>query len=72
MFVWLVMKPNPQGGALMMIAIFIDLVSCRRFPFVSLFVSRVIRFAFVEFTNPESVPIALQYNGALFGDRPIK
>ena len=72
MFVWLVMKPNPQGGALMMIAIVIDLVSCHRFPFVSLFASHVIRFAFVEFTNPESVPIALQYNGALFGDRPIK
>ena len=68
MFVWLVTKPNPQGGALMMIAIVIDLVSCCRFPFVS----HVIRFAFVEFTNPESVPIALQYNGALFGDRPIK
>ena len=30
------------------------------------------RFAFVEFSNPESVPIALQYNGAMFGDRPIK
>ena len=30
------------------------------------------RFAFVEFTNPESVQVALQYNGAMFGDRPIK
>ena len=30
------------------------------------------RFAFVEFALSESVPIALQYNGAMFGDRPIK
>ncbi|XP_019857879.1 PREDICTED: splicing regulatory glutamine/lysine-rich protein 1-like [Amphimedon queenslandica] len=30
------------------------------------------RFAFVEFANPESVQVALQYNGAMFGDRPIK
>ena len=29
-------------------------------------------FAFVEFANPESVQVALQYNGAMFGDRPIK
>ncbi|XP_064385893.1 serine/arginine-rich splicing factor 11-like isoform X3 [Halichondria panicea] len=29
------------------------------------------RFAFVEFAIPESVPIALQYNGAMFGERPI-
>ena len=33
---------------------------------------RVCRFAFVEFSSPNSVPIALQYNGAMFGDRPIK
>ena len=32
----------------------------------------ICRFAFVEFAMPESVPIALQYNGAMFGDRPIK
>ena len=30
------------------------------------------RFAFVEFSSPDSVPIALQYNGAMFGDRPVK
>jgi arginine/serine-rich splicing factor 12 len=30
------------------------------------------RFAFVEFACPDSVPIALQYNGAMFGDRPVK
>lgn len=30
------------------------------------------RFAFVEFASPDSVPIALQYNGAMFGDRPVK
>ena len=30
------------------------------------------RFVFVEFARPESVPIALQYNGAMFGDRPVK
>ena len=30
------------------------------------------RFVFVEFAKPESVPIAMQYNGAMFGDRPIK
>ena len=34
--------------------------------------SSLSRFAFVEFTNPESVQIALQYNGAMFGDRPVK
>ncbi len=34
--------------------------------------SPLLRFAFVEFAVPESVPIALQYNGAMFGERPIK
>ena len=31
-----------------------------------------LRFAFVEFSMPDSVPMALQYNGAMFGDRPVK
>ena len=30
------------------------------------------RFAFVEFADQASVPLALQYNGAMLGDRPIK
>jgi arginine/serine-rich splicing factor 12 len=30
------------------------------------------RFAFIEFANPESVQIALQYNGAMFGNIPIR
>eukprot|EP00117_Sycon_ciliatum_P030595 scpid66748/ scgid24077/ Splicing regulatory glutamine/lysine-rich protein 1; Serine/arginine-rich-splicing regulatory protein 86; Splicing factor, arginine/serine-rich 12; Splicing regulatory protein 508 len=30
------------------------------------------RFVFVEFATPEAVNIALQYNGAMFGDRPLK
>ncbi|XP_065905520.1 splicing regulatory glutamine/lysine-rich protein 1-like [Dysidea avara] len=30
------------------------------------------RFAFVEFSDQASVPLALQYNGAMLGDRPIK
>ena len=34
--------------------------------------SLIYRFAFVEFASPDSVPIALQYNGAMFGDRPVK
>ena len=38
---------------------------------LSLF-SLSLSFAFVEFANPESVQVALQYNGAMFGDRPIK
>ena len=39
---------------------------------IFLFFSFLCRFAFVEFSSPNSVPIALQYNGAMFGDRPIK
>ena len=32
----------------------------------------ICRFAFVEFADQASVPLALQYNGAMLGDRPIK
>ena len=30
------------------------------------------RFAFVEFSEPSAVNTALQYNGAIFGGRPLK
>ena len=30
------------------------------------------RFAFVEFTDQSSVANALQYNGVIFGGRPLK
>lgn len=30
------------------------------------------RFAFVEFTDQSSVANALQYNGIIFGGRPLK
>ena len=39
---------------------------------VKMLLSLSLSFAFVEFANPESVQVALQYNGAMFGDRPIK
>ena len=34
--------------------------------------SQVSRFAFVEFTDPNSITQAIQMNGAIFGDRPLK
>ena len=39
---------------------------------LNLFISYCFRFAFVEFADQASVPLALQYNGAMLGDRPIK
>lgn len=30
------------------------------------------RFAFVEFSEPGAVNTALQYNGVIFGGRPLK
>lgn len=34
--------------------------------------SQVSRFAFIEFTDPNSITQAIQMNGAIFGDRPLK
>ncbi|CAK9291340.1 unnamed protein product [Gordionus sp. m RMFG-2023] len=34
--------------------------------------SQPTRFAFVEFSNQESIPLALQYNGVLLADKPLK
>lgn len=31
-----------------------------------------LRFAFVEFSEPSAVNTALQYNGVIFGGRPLK
>ena len=34
--------------------------------------SQASRFAFLEFTDPNSITQAIQMNGAIFGDRPLK
>ena len=36
------------------------------------FLFSICRFAFVEFSESSAVNTALQYNGAIFGGRPLK